>query len=91
MLGPNLRTNKKMRVPPGPCTSPWKVRMTARHYKMIWICCLHGRPGGILSLTLKVSSCTCDGLQKDYILYGQILESAPCARYLRRAGGRANR
>ena len=34
-----------------PCTSPWKARMTAQHYKLTWAYCLHGRPGGIWSST----------------------------------------
>ena len=63
--------------------------MTAQDYKLTWTYCLHGRPGGIW---IKFNRSKCQvvhvaGSRKtvktDYVLHGQVLESVPCARYLR--------
>ena len=51
-LPDEVRSRVRLLLMIQPCTSPWKARMTAQHYKLTWAyCCLHGRPGEIWSST----------------------------------------
>ena len=70
-----------------PCTSPWKARMTAQHYKLTWTYCLHWETRW--DMEFNPSKCQVvhvTGSRKtvktDYVLHGQVMESVPCARYL---------